>query len=608
MKSMLFRPYTKSTCVSSGFSLVELLIGVTLLLIVSVGIYRGFVAIAQVLNASFDTITATDLANEQIEIVRNLTYQDIGVQNSLPDGVIPKERIVNRSGQTFTVTTSVLNVDDEFDGTIGGDPNDTSPADYKIVQILVECDACKNFSPIHVTTTVAPKALETSAGNGALFITVFNASGEAVPQADVEIINNEGELDIDISEFTNNDGVLQIVDAPTSTQAYQINVTKSGYTSSQTYPVGGGGNPNPTKTHATVVEGEVTEVSFAIDEASVLNVSSLTPSCVPVGSFDFVLTGSKIIGTDPDVYKFDESLITDGSGELVLNDMEWDTYTVVSSDGSYTLAGITPTPFVVSPGITTDVSFVVAPNDPNHLLVTVLDAETGLPLSSATTTLEAESGDEWIEATGRGFLAQTDWSGGAGQETYTDETKYSSSNSIDIDNPTGQIKLTEFFGEYTSSGTLTSSTFDTGSESNFHRIRWEPGDQPVESGVDSVRLQFASSASSSPSEWNFIGPDGTSGTYYSVSDSSLFSGHDDDRYVRYKMYLSTEDVDYTPSISDVSFIFTSDCTPAGQSFFDDLNLDDYTLTIEKDGYETNQAAVTVGSVWEHVIVNLSPSS
>jgi len=600
-----------STCsVRRGFSLVELLVGAALLLVVSVASYRAYLGVMELVELSLDTIIATDLANEQIEIIRNLPYNDVGVENSVPDGVLPKERVVVRSGRTYTVTTSIRNVDDEFDGTIGGSPNDTAPADYRKAEVRLVCETCANVDPLTVTTRVAPKGLETSAGFGALFVHAFNANGEPVENADVRIENTTGDLTVDINEMTNNEGVLQIVNAPTSTQGYDITVTKDGFTTSQTYEPGAPANPNPIKPYATVAEGHVTEISFSVDEASALDVESVTDTCAPVSGLGFNMRGSKLIGTEPDVYKYHATSSTDGGGEISFADMEWDTYTLTPSDNAYTIGGITPpSPFVLSPGIVSDVSVRAVPQNPNHLLVTVLDAETGLPLSNATTTLEAQSGTTWDTKTGRGFLSQTNWSGGGGQEMYADETRYASADgAISDDTPPGEIKLKETLGEFVESGTLTSSTFDTGSPSNFHRIRWEPADQPISAGEDSVRFQVATAATDSPEDWSFVGPDGSSSSYYTVSDSTMYSGHDDDRYARYKVFLATDDTTVTPNVADVSFTFTSECVPAGQSFFDNLSAADYTLSVTKEGYETSESAVTIDSDWRNTTITLSPSS
>jgi len=191
---------------------------------------------------------------------------------------------------------------------------------------------------------------------------------------------------------------------------------------------------------------------------------------------------------------------------------------------------------------------------------------------------------------------------------FVDATRYDSSDgNIDTNNPAGEIKLADVFGVYPENGTLTSSTFDTGSESNFHHLYWEPTDQPPLSGPGSVRFQIASSASSSPTSWTFRGPDGTTSTFYETPGTAIASVHDDDRYVRYRIFLHTDDTSVTPNVAGVSFTFTSDCVPAGQVLFQGKSTGDYTLEVEKDGYASVQIPVTISSGWQQQTVTLSPN-
>ncbi len=607
MKYFKKREHKSKTENEAGISLVEVVVASALVVVLVIGTYRGYLGVMDILQLSRYKVAATDLATEKIELIRNIPFQNIGIQDGLPPGVIPKEEEVVRGSTSFVVTSTVRDIDDNFDGTIGGDPNDTSPADYKKVEVEVVCVNC-DYDPVILTTTVAPKGLETIAGNGALFVEAFDANGEPIVEADVHIENNSLDPIVIVDETTNNQGMLQIVNAPPASDTYEITVSKDGYTTSKTYEPGAPGNPNPEEPHATVVEGSVAERSFSIDKVSTANIASFTKTCSPVGNIDFNLQGSKKIGQEPVVYKYNQDHQTNGSGFLTINDFEWDTYTISSLDSAYDISGITPTsPFIVNPDSEIDVSLTVSPVNSNSLLVSVLDSETGLPLSGATTTLESSGGGEDVFLTGRGFLSQTDWSGGSGQELYEDETRFDTADSsIDIDNPEGELKLTEVFGSYSEDGVLTSSIFDTGSDSNFHHITWEPGDQPISAGPLSVRFQIATSNSTTTEDWLFAGPDGTSGTYYVTPNTAIADLHDGDRYFRYKLFLHTDDTDFTPNVSEVSFTFASDCVPAGQVIFQGKSMDDYTLKVEKDGYLNTDEIVEIGSSWQQKVITLSP--
>lgn len=588
---------------NEGFTFVEILVGLALFLLIGISIYQGFLQILEVVRVSRVTMVATALANEQFEIIRNIPYNDVGLVAGLPPGVIPHIQNLVREGSEFMVTTTIRNEDDSFDGTIGGSPNDLSPADYKLVELGITCPSCRNFSPLQFTGRVAPRSLETASANGALFVQVFDANGQPVQGADVHIENNQLAPAVVIDDTTNNDGVLQIVDAPPSAEAYEITVSKAGYSSERTYLTGDPSNPNPIHPHATVLLQQVTQTSFAIDKESTLNFSSVSKTCVPIGGIDFSFVGSKLIGTSPDVLKYDQNHATDGTGELVLPSVEWDTYSLSLSDASYDLAGSNLlTPFVVPPDATQNVQLTVAPKNPSSLLVTVRDAATQLPLTDADVTLLEIS---QTLTTGRGFLRQTDWSGGGGQADFTDPTKYfTSDGNEEVGNPPGELRLRELGGLYVGSAELISSTFDTGSPSNFHQISWQPTAQPPETGPESIRFQLATN--SDKATWNFVGPDGTASTFYTLADSNINPVHNGDRYVRSKVFLQTADPLYTPTLAEFAFVFTSSCVPPGQVLFDGLASATYTLRVEKSGYQTFEEPVAIGAASQQKEVILSP--
>ena len=154
---------------------------------------------------------------------------------------------------------------------------------------------------------------------------------------------------------------------------------------------------------------------------------------------------------------------------------------------------------------------------------------------------------------------------------------------------------------------MESSTIDTGSASNFHNLLWTPTDQPIPTGVDSARFQLATNEEiTATTTWDWKGPDGTSSTYYTASDQTINSIHNGDRYVRYKAFLSTEVSTSTPNISDVSFTYTSDCTPPGQVIFSGLSSGDYDISISKTGYTTEVDIVNISSDWISKNIEISP--
>ena len=154
-------------------------------------------------------------------------------------------------------------------------------------------------------------------------------------------------------------------------------------------------------------------------------------------------------------------------------------------------------------------------------------------------------------------------------------------------------------------GSLESSAFDLGAEVNFNNIVWEPLSQPAQCGPNPIRFQIATSDTQVTSTWLYKGPDGASTTYYTATSTIIWSGHSGKRYLRYKVYFSTDDEHYGPTLSEVAFTYANSCTPPGQSFFSGLSAATYNLDVSRSGYTTNAGTVDVSGRTE-TVVNLSP--
>ncbi len=591
-----------------GFSLVEALVGVTVFTLLALGIYRGFGSIMRLSEFSRVKTAAALVANSQFELMRNLPYGDIGLLGGIPAGVLPRTQVVAANGFTFNATTTIRNIDDPFDGTIAGTPKDFSPADYKLVEISLACPeaVCGLSSPLTFTATIAPPHLETTTGNGALFVQVLDASGQPVPQASVQVENQSSNPPIVIDEVTDNAGMLQLVDVPPGLTSYAVAVSKSGYSSSRTYPDDDPENPNPVDMDATVVAGQVTQVTLAIDRLSEVTFKTLSSVCSQVDSVNFNLRGVKKIGTNPDIFKYQSNQVTNVSGERVVPDLEWDTYEVTLGAGNYHLAGSIPLlPLVVPPDATSEAVLTMALAEPNGVLVAVKDSATGLPLDNVSVTI----GSKTLE-TDKGFWRQTDWSGGSGQDNFLAVNRYAvDDGNVDVLTTPGLFTLRGAFGTFVPAGVLTSSVFDTGaSTTNFYQLTWQTEAQPPETGTDPVRFQLATaSTNTATTTWTYLGPDGTASSYYVLGTYDIPDVHDGDRYVRYRVYLQTADVAYSPTVSDVSLTYGSECLPPGQILFSDLADGNYTVRATRSGYQTwEQTGLVFNQDWQMLVINMLP--
>src|SRR6185369_367811 len=71
-------------------------------------------------------------------------------------------------------------------------------------------------------------------------------------------------------------------------------------------------------------------------------------------------------------------------------------------------------------------------------------------------------------------------------------------------------------------------------------------------------IQFQVAASNlATGPFNFVGPDGTAGTFFTTSGASLTPQFDGKRYLKYKAYLSTTNSAVTPTLNDVTICFVA---------------------------------------------------
>lgn len=582
---------------SKGFTLIETILAIGIFTIISLGIYFSYSNILDVIVSSQANLVSLSVVDNELEIVRGMKYEDVGIQGGSPVGILIAEKTVQQSGASFLVKTYVRNIDDPFDGTLGGTPNDLAPADYKLVEIELSCPLCPRFVTKRVTTQVAPLNLESTTNKGALFIGVLNASGQPVSGANVQVVNNSVSPAISINDITATDGMLKLVDIATSSAKYEITITKAGYSGDKTYQPGAPSNPNPLKPHATVAEQQVTQISFAVDKVSTINLKTTDQMCVAVPNIDYSQSGAKLIGADPDVLKYSATSATDASGLKTISNLEWDTYTFQNTDAGYDISGMSLlSPLVVNPDTAYNMTWTMEPKTQSALLVAVQD-QGGQFINDATVQL-TKTGFSETKTSGHRVVVHTNWAVSANTTSKT--------ANLDTDTQPGQITVIFTGGKYaTSSEELISSTIDFGAtDTTFYNLTWNPTSQPPQAGTDSLKFQIA--ANNDNATWNFIGPDGTAGSYYTTSGTQINSVHNSNRYLRYKMFMKTINDQFTPQLNDISIEFRSSCGLAGQAYFSGLTDATYTLTIQKTGYQTLTDPNVVISGWKLYKATLLP--
>jgi prepilin-type N-terminal cleavage/methylation domain-containing protein len=373
---------------NSGFTLLELVIASGVLLILAHAFFSLITTSYQLLGHARVQATARALANQQLETVRNLAFDDIGTGGGIPDGPLPQVQVINLNGQDFTVNTSVVYVDDPFDDVA---PTDLLPTDYKQVKVAISWEGTFPANrQIEVITTVAPRGVESTAGGGTLAILVFDSQGQPVSQANIHIEAPAATPPVDLNLTTDSLGNLILPGAPVCTACYNLTVTKTDYSTDRTYSTAEVTNPD--QPPATILEGQLTQVSFAIDllaDVTIRSSGNAINGFPTLPDTSFHLTSNKTIGTDSlgqAIYKLDQDYTTDGSGQLQLQ-LEWANYTLTVDNITYDLGGTNPvSPFSLLPNDNIEVSFSAVGHQP-HTLLTIIQDASGSAIASAEARL-----------------------------------------------------------------------------------------------------------------------------------------------------------------------------------------------------------------------------
>jgi len=268
----------------SGFTLIEAVVGIAVFLIISLTLFSLFATVFGTIRNNKARIVANGIAMEQLEVIRGMNYDNVKTNTGwVPAGPIPSERTMSRSGVNFTVQMDIGPEDDSYDGLF---PADTFSLDYKKARVRVSWtnSLTRAMETVAMSTNVVPPGMEGLAeGMGGIFIKTFNASGQAVSNAVVDVTNAAKGYS-SLGNLTDLNGNLFILDLDPSTDApagnYHIEVSKAGYNSDQTYAVDNNPasptyNPNPIKPDSVVVDGELTQIGFAIDLTSDINIRTL---------------------------------------------------------------------------------------------------------------------------------------------------------------------------------------------------------------------------------------------------------------------------------------------------------------------------------------------
>ncbi len=390
MEKQKIKSLTSSSVVfksKRGSTLLEVVFVIVILSLAVWGLFNLFNLVLEMNWENKARIGAIELANQKIEIVRNLPYKDIGTSGGIVAGNIPENENVELNGIKYNVYTNVVYVDDPFDGTWNSNPVDTLTNDYKKILVRVSWNSNFSYSPIDLYTDVAPKGVESNLGGGTLVINVFDANGLGVADANVHIYNDQVSPNVDMTSYTNAQGGIVLPGVAVADNSYQITVSKNGYSTAQTYDTTVE-LPSPDKPHLSVFEGQSTTASFSIDKLAKMTIYVKDVNDVSLGNVVLRVYGAKRKGLDGEgepVYKFDSQENSGANGVITLNNIEWDSYSLsVNTTTGYDINEINPPqPIELLPLDDKSVTVKLEPTADHSLLVIVKDVN-DQPVADAT--------------------------------------------------------------------------------------------------------------------------------------------------------------------------------------------------------------------------------
>ncbi|MBU0635220.1 MAG: hypothetical protein KKA52_09215, partial [Candidatus Omnitrophica bacterium] len=363
----------------SGFTLIEALVLLFVFTIITVTFYTVWSVSTRYILFVKNRFIAVSLANEKMEVVRNLAYDKIAHTGGYPPGNLHQDEYLTRSKREFHVHTDIVNTDDPLDGTLGGTPNDANFVDYKNVRIEVFWD--NEAYSITLTSRFVPPGIESSAaGLGVLVVNAYSDQSEShVAGSTVQITN----ADTGFNETRETDifGRLMLVGLPEATKKYKVTLTKNGYETVETLPPYPATSYNPINTHASVIAGAVNTLDIIQNKTADIKVKTTDYLDQSVANVNFYLKGGRQLGTtepvelgDPvyPVYQIDSHTQTGADGEKDFSAISPGQYEFTLEESGYTIIGINPAaPFSLYSEQTLELAVKVSPNNTTALLIKV---------------------------------------------------------------------------------------------------------------------------------------------------------------------------------------------------------------------------------------------
>ena len=338
-----------------GFTLVEMVVGLTVLMIVVASFLGLFTALVRSNLVAKRKAVASSLATNQIEYLKSLPYDNLAVAGGsiYATSPLPAQTTKKIDGFTYKINTSINYVDDAFDGCYsyptqalkekycrnypppsGAPTTDTNPADYKIAHVSIANSS--NAVLADVDTQISARVSETSSTTGAMIINVIDGNGNPVQGATVSIVNSTVSPNVNVSDSTDSAGIAIFYGLPPDSNNYDFVATssKSGYSTLSSIAPSGVLQPNYSNLKVFTQQTSYLTMVIKPQGSDSLLVEATDTSGSPINNLKIYTKGGykKYTASSDTTYYFD-------------NFSPSDTRPTTNSSGNATLSNLVPGPY-----------------------------------------------------------------------------------------------------------------------------------------------------------------------------------------------------------------------------------------------------------------------
>ncbi len=346
---MLFYNLSEMKRNDAGYTLVELMVAITIVALLSVTTLGLMTSLLHSAIVTQREAVAETLANNQMEYLKTLPYDNLAITGGpiISSSTIPGVITKKIEGRTYTITSSINYVDDAYDGcgnypnlTLekqychnypppSGAPNPGDTDDYKDVHVVVTDNTGTSLSSLD--TQIAALVSETASNTGALFVRVVDDSGNPIEGATVNVVNSSVVPAVNATYTTDTNGIVIFYNLPPSTTGYKyvINGSKAGYSTLGTLAPSGTSQPTYSSQNLIAQNSSYVTMTLKMQGSSSLVLETTDTNSNPLPNAKIYAKGGykKYTATTDTSYYYDNLIpsdtrpTTDSSGLAALSNL-----------------------------------------------------------------------------------------------------------------------------------------------------------------------------------------------------------------------------------------------------------------------------------------------